>query len=145
MGKGRLTTLEAEVAGLESRIGVLQTQVGTSPLAGGATAGAEVAGLVESKSFYEDYAKFIRSKGADLEATLSTLETKMHTVESNIQTLENQVKGNLFSAPSLLEVEAAKEVNRHEGVSIETRTAALEKAVSLARTRVTTLEQTVVG
>merc|ERR1711920_1130495 len=96
-------------------------------------------------SFYQDYAKFIRSKGADLEGTLSTLETKMHTVESNIQTLENQVKGNLFSTASLLEADAVKEVSRHDGVSIETRTAALEKEVSSARTKVATLEQTVVG
>merc|ERR1712113_144139 len=103
------------------------------------------AGLLESNSFYEDYAKLIRSKGDNLEATLNELETKLHTVEGDVQTLENQVKGNLFAAPSLLEAQTAKEVSRHQGVSLETRTAALEHAVSLGRTRVTILEQTVVG
>merc|ERR1712151_423611 len=138
--KGRLVTLEAEVAGLESRIEVLKKEVGANPLAGDG-AGGEAA-LLERKA-YADYAKLIRSKGDDLMSTVAELETKMHAVESDIQELENHVKGNLFSAPSLLSIASEKEDG--VGVSLESRTTALEHAVSVARTRVTSLEQTVVG
>merc|ERR1712039_97367 len=138
-----------------SRIGILKTQVGTSPLAVGgaaaaATAPAEVPALTQSSSLFAEYAKLLRSKSSedDLQSTVAELETKVHTVESEIQTLTNQVQGNAFSAASLAEIEAEtvkKMSDLSTGVSLETRVEALEKAVSKDRTKVTDLEQTVVG
>ena len=76
---------------------------------------------------------------------MKELETNTHMVESDVQTLENKVSGNAFSAPSFIAVAAAQAGSGSKGVSLESRTAALEHAVSLARNRVTSLEQTVVG
>merc|ERR1712176_671643 len=112
-----------------------KTAIGSTAAAGGDAA------LLETK-LYSSYAKLLRSKGEDLESTIAELETKMHAVERDIQTLENQVSGGLWS-PSLLEV--SSEHLRDNGVSLETRTSALEHSVTLSRTRVTSLEQTVVG
>merc|ERR1712190_460896 len=116
----------------------------------GAAGGAAAAGLTQSSSLYAEYAKLLRSKSSedDLQSTVAELEKKVHAVESEIQTLTNQVQGNAFSATSLAEIEAEtvkKMSDLSTGVSLETRVEALEKAVSQDRTKVTDLEQTVVG
>merc|ERR1712203_1134170 len=120
---GRLATLEAEVAGLEGRVGVLKTEVGAAS-SGSAT---EVsAALLErgaeekSGSLFADYAKLLASKTTvdSLKATTEELESKVATLLSNIEMLENQVAGNAFSAPSMLAMDA-KTRSQAEGSSLE--------------------------
>merc|ERR1712039_610462 len=149
--KGRLVTLEAEVAGLEGRINTMKAEVGAT--AGG---GAEVAPTLLEKekkehnsALFGDYLALLRSGSdlASLTATISDLEGKMATVKSDIQFLENQVKGNAFAfaAQSLLETKNDKTSSGLKGSSLESRTVALEDEVANARTRVTAIEQAVVG
>merc|ERR1712217_419620 len=96
---------------------------------------------------FDDYTKLLQSKSdlSSLKETVATLETKMGVVKRDIQMLQNQVSGNAFSAPSLLATDAEKVEAHSDGSSLESRTIALEKAVSLARSQVTSIEQVVVG
>merc|ERR1712083_663028 len=117
--KGRLVTVEAEIALLEGRVAALMGEVG---ITADGTAAAAPAALVES-SLFGSYAALLRSKGENLDATVTECETKMHKVNADILTLENKVSGNAFSkASSLLE----STVKEHEyGVSLDSRTVSL--------------------
>lgn len=146
--KGRLVTLEAEVAGLEGRIGALKTEVGaTAGAAAEAPALLEKDNIEERTALFADYASLLRDHSdlGSLASTTSDLEAKMATVRSDIQQLHNQVSGNAFSAPSLLSTYATKVASQSEGSSLESRIVALEHEVGNARTQVTSIEQVVVG
>merc|ERR1712194_162657 len=109
--KGRLVTLEAEVAGLEGRIGALKTEVGaTAGAAPEAPALLEKDHIEERTALFADYASLLRDHSdlGSLASTTSDLEAKMAAVLSDIQQLHNQVSGNAFSAPSLLSTYATK-------------------------------------
>ena len=123
----------------------------------GATAGAapavESPALLEQQviekdvALFRDYTILLRAHSdlGSLASTTSELEAKMATVQSDIQTLHNQVAGNAFSAPSLLETEATKVGSQSAGSSLESRIVALEHEVENARSQVTSIEQVVVG
>mmetsp|Transcript_72988 Transcript_72988/g.156302 ORF Transcript_72988/g.156302 Transcript_72988/m.156302 type:complete len:196 (-) Transcript_72988:142-729(-) len=133
--KGRIVTLEAEVASLFTRVEILTDSVGKSLLQGA----PKEAALLGEKPF-ERYASLLHSKSSDVILTqaVEELEMKVAKLKDDIQTLENSVAGNAFSAPSLMDVKA-------KGASLSVRVVALEDEVAKDRSRVTALEQTVVG
>lgn len=97
---------------------------------------------------YARYALLLRSIGkadsATLKEDVASLESRAAAVKSQIMTLENQVSGNGISLLSdddvVVDVQGAK-----KGTSLESRVNALEDETSDMRTRVTSLEQTIVG
>merc|ERR1711862_203529 len=131
--KGRLVTLEAEVAGLEGRINALQAELGTVSGASSEEPAVllETAQIKKHVALYGDYAKALRLREdlASLTTTTEELESKMATIHSDIQTLRNQVSGNAFGAPSLISTEATKLEYQLEGSSLRSRVVALEHEV----------------
>merc|ERR1712194_794649 len=100
---------------------------------------------IATSSLYADYSALLRSKtdAESLKETVGDLETRMGKVKSDVQMLGNQVSGNAFSAESWLAT--GVQVQKVSGSSLESRTVALEGEVADARTRVTSIEQVVVG
>jgi uncharacterized protein YceH (UPF0502 family) len=140
--QGRVATLEAEMTSLEGRLSALQDSLGVS--GGAAAAVAEV--QVDKKEPYAKYALLLRSKSdsAALKDDIASLESRAAELKSKILTLENQVSGNAFAVKFSLLSEGGDK-GAHKGTSLESRVEALEEETSQFRTRVTSLEQTVVG
>lgn len=145
---GRVLTLEAETTSLESRVSALQDSLGVT---GGADLGGgegDAATLqMHRKEPYARYALLLRSIAKSDTSTLkedvASLETRAAAVKSSILTLENQVSGNAFTAKYSLLANTVK--GAQKGTSLESRVEALEEETSEFRTKVTSLEQTVVG
>jgi uncharacterized protein YceH (UPF0502 family) len=144
--QGRVATLQAEVTSVEERVAALQESVG----AGG---GGAAAVQVDQKDPYAKYAKLLQS-GYDSKALsddVAQLETQVSEVESSILALETQVSGNAFNMKfesSLLSGGAQKVAStgsQEPSTSLSSRVVALEEEVKNCRTRVSSLEQTVVG
>jgi len=135
--KGRVVTLEAEEVSLENRVSILMETVGMT---------AEAAALLEKGEPYTRYMSLLHSQGeGSLKEAVGELETKVVALNSKILSLENQVAGNAFTAPSLLEKASKKTGQSGDGASLTSRIVALEEEVAKARSRVTSLEQTVSG
>jgi hypothetical protein len=77
----------------------------------------------------------VRARTANLEADVAALK-------SRLSTLENQVSGNAFSGlrAALLQAEA-----QHANPSLKSRIVTLEEGVDSCRTRISTLEHTIMG
>jgi uncharacterized protein YceH (UPF0502 family) len=155
--KGRVATLEAEMNSLDARVTALQDSLGYSGGAGGGGAGEVAEVQVDNKKevSYAKYVSLLRSTYdlAALKDDVATLEGRAADLKSKILALENQVSGNAFAMKfSLLsgnaqgaKAAAAKAGQADQESSLSSRIEALEEETEEFRTRVTSLEQTVVG
>jgi uncharacterized protein YceH (UPF0502 family) len=155
--QGRVSTLEAEMNSLDTRVGALQEALGYSgsAVAGGGEAGvAEVQVDTKQEISYAKYTQLLHSF-QDLSALkddVATLEGRAAGLKSSVLALENQVSGNAFEVKdaSLLSkgvkgAAIAKEGAKTSESSLKSRVEALEDETEGMRTRVTSLEQMVVG
>jgi uncharacterized protein YceH (UPF0502 family) len=150
--QGRVTTLQAEVTSLQERVGALTESVGLSLIFNYVSTAQ-----VEKKDPYARYSKLLQSTQDTQALTddVAELETTVAEIESNLLQLENQVAGNAFtmkfgssSGAALLSAGSKREASKggqDPSTSLSTRVVALEEEVSNCRTRVSSLEQTVVG
>merc|ERR1740127_365457 len=141
--QGRVVTLEAEMTSLEERTTALEDSLGAG--GGGAAPAAELQ-MDKKKEPFAHYALLLKRANTDsaaLNEDIASLETRAAAVKSKILTLENQVSGNAFAVKMALLSEGVQ--GARKGSSLESRFEALEDETVDLRTRVTSLEQTVVG
>lgn len=166
--------LEGRIGALKTEVGAEGGGAAEEPPALLEKGSIKTHGVSSSSALFSDYSVLLRSKNdlGSLKLSVSDLEKKMGTVKSDIQLLENQVSGNAFAAVSLLAEDAdiaddgdeadepdeageaeelvapsllAIDAHKEDGSSLESRTVALEREVAEARSRVTSIEQVVVG
>lgn len=151
--KGRVETMETEVARLKQRLSTLQADVvGSSDNEDG---GAPQEAVLLDESFADQMHMYMeatpptsRQNQASLVATKSTaedLKLKVATLEGDVallkvktSELENVVSGHGSVRPSLLE-------EKSEGSSLEGRIVSLEREIDSLRSRASNLEHTVEG
>jgi len=148
--QGRITTAVAEVASLQDRVEGIMTVVGVSAeevvaamQQGGDKAGANVTKKIDTSALYARYKELLHKQKEDesaLKDDIAALEADCSALSSNILLLENQVQ----SGSSLLAKKGAESITGSP-TSLSSRVEDIEANIEDYRTRVTSLEQVVVG